>query len=139
MITPHPGEAARLLGCSVAEVTDEPLESLRALREKCGCTVLLKGCRTLMTDGVHTAVNLYGTPALAKGGSGDVLAGIITALLARPFDGYEDGRLSGVRAAAYGALIHGLAGIRAAKHRGENCALPTDLVDCIRLDSQGID
>ena len=101
--------------------------------------MLLKGARSLITNGRETFVNMHASPALAKGGSGDVLAGIITALLARPFDGYEDGRLSGVRAAAYGAQIHGLAGIRAAKHRGENCALPTDLVDCIRLDSQGID
>lgn len=139
VITPHPGEAARLLGCTTAEVTDDALSALQRLHEQCGCTVLLKGARTFITDGDDRFCNLYGSPALAKGGSGDVLAGIITALLARPFDGYEDGRLSGVRAAAYGALIHGLAGIRAAKHRGENCALPTDLVDCIRLDSQGID
>lgn len=139
VITPHPGEAARLLHCATREVTDDALSALQRLHEQCGCTVLLKGARTFITDGDDRFCNLYGSPALAKGGSGDVLAGIITALLARPFDGYEDGRLSGVRAAAYGALIHGLAGIRAAKHRGENCALPTDLVDCIRLDSQGID
>ena len=139
VITPHPGEAARLLGCTTAEVTDDALSALQRLHERCGCTVLLKGARTLITDGERTFCNLHTSPALAKGGSGDVLAGIITALLARPFDGYEDGRLSGVRAAAYGALIQGLAGIRAAKRRGENCALPTDLVDCIRLDSQGID
>lgn len=139
VITPHPGEAARLLGCTTQEVTDDALSALQRLHERCGCTVLLKGARTLITDGMFSFCNLHTSPALAKGGSGDVLAGIITALLARPFDGYEDGRLSGVRAAAYGALIHGLAGIRAAKRRGENCALPTDLVDCIRLDSRGID
>ncbi|MGN0753428.1 MAG: NAD(P)H-hydrate dehydratase [Aristaeellaceae bacterium] len=137
VITPHPGEAARLLGCTTAEVTDDALSALQRLHARCGCTVLLKGARTLITDGERTFCNLYASPALAKGGSGDVLAGIITALMARHFRRWEN--LTGAKAAAYGALIHGLAGIRAAKRRGENCALPTDLVDCIRLDSQGID
>ena len=68
-----------------------------------------------------------------------MLAGIITALLARSYPEYEEGRLGSAQAAAYGALIHGLAGIRAAKLRGENCTLPTDVVDCIRLDAMGID
>lgn len=137
VITPHPGEAARLLHCATREVTDDALSALQRLHEQCGCTVLLKGARTFITDGDDRFCNLYGSPALAKGGSGDVLAGIIAALLGRSFRHWAN--LRGARAAAYGALIHGLAGIRAAKHRGENCALPTDLVDCIRLDSQGID
>ena len=130
VITPHPGEAARLLGCSAAEVTDAPLESLQALREKCGCTVLLKGCRTLMTDGVHTAVNLYGTPALAKGGSGDVLTGLLAALLARrlPCTALETVQLA--------AMLHGLAGLRGAMKHGENCLTPTALAECIRLDAE---
>ena len=73
---------------------------------------------------------------MAKGGSGDVLSGIIAALLARRMPEYEEGRLSSASAAAYGALIHGLAGIRAAKARGENCILPTDLIEHIRLDAE---
>ena len=139
VITPHPGEAARLLGCTAADITDDALASLDKLRETCGCTVLLKGARTLITDGSDTYCNLYTSPALAKGGSGDVLAGIITALLARRYPHWEEGRLDSGRAAAYSALIHGLAGIRAAKKFGENCTLPTDVVDCIRLDAEGID
>ena len=133
VITPHPGEAARLLGCTTADITADTLAALGKLREKCGCTVLLKGARSLITDDTETYCNLYTSPALAKGGSGDVLAGIITALLARRV--YQ---MSSVDATAYGALIHGLAGIRAAKHRGENCTLPTDVVDCIRLDDEGV-
>lgn len=133
IITPHPGEAARLLGCATSEVTADALSALRGLQEKCGCTVLLKGARTLITDGETTCCNLYTSPALAKGGSGDVLAGIITALLARGNLAQEPSRLLSVDAAAYGALIHGLAGLRAAKKYGENCTLPTDIVDCIRL------
>ena len=130
VITPHPGEAARLLGCSTREVTDAPLESLHALREQCGCTVLLKGCRTLMTDGVHTAVNLCGTPALAKGGSGDVLTGLLAALLARrlPCSALETVQLA--------ALLHTLAGLRGAAKYGEDCLTPTALAECIRLDAE---
>lgn len=137
VITPHPGEAARLLHCATREVTDDALSALQHLHEQCGCTVLLKGARTFITDGDDRFCNLYGSPALAKGGSGDVLAGIIAALLGRSFR--HRGNLRGARAAAYGALIHGLAGIRAARKRGENCTLPTDVADSIRLDSQGID
>ncbi|MBQ2953979.1 MAG: NAD(P)H-hydrate dehydratase [Clostridia bacterium] len=139
VITPHPGEAARLLGCATGDVTEDALSALRRLHEKCGCTVLLKGARTLVTGRRNTYINLHASPALAKGGSGDVLAGIITALLARRLPQYAEGRMSSVQAAAYGALIHGMAGIRAARKHGENCTLPTDIVDCIRLDAEGLD
>lgn len=139
VITPHPGEAARLLDCDVEDVTGDTPSALDRLHDLCGCTVLLKGARSLITDGMETWCNLYTSPALAKGGSGDVLAGIITALLARSYPEYEEGRLGSAQAAAYGTLIHGLAGVRAAKLRGENCTLPTDVVDCIRLDAKGID
>ncbi len=139
VITPHPGEAARLLDCDAEEVTGDSLSALDRLHDLCGCTVLLKGARSLITDGIHTFCNLHTSPALAKGGSGDVLAGIITALLARRFPEMYAAWFDSVHAAAYGALIHGLAGIRAAKLHGENCTLPTDIVDCIRLDSKGID
>ena len=134
VITPHPGEAARLLGCTADEVTEDTLPALNRLHERCGSTVLLKGARSLITDGETAFCNLHTSPALAKGGSGDVLAGIITALLARRIS-----PLTSVKAAAYGALIHGLAGVRAAKQYGENCTLPTDIVDHIRLDAEGLD
>ena len=134
VITPHPGEAARLLDCDAVEITGDALSALDRLHELCGCTVLLKGARTLVTDGMETYCNLHTSPALAKGGSGDVLAGIITALLARC-----EVPLNSADIAAYGALIHGLAGIRTAKKHSENCALPTDVIDCIRLDAEGID
>lgn len=137
VITPHPGEAARLLGCAASEITADALSTLRHVHGKCGCTVLLKGARSLITDGTDTYCNLHTSPCLAKGGSGDVLAGIITALLARHFPEQYDW-FGSVEAAVYGALIHGLAGIRAANIYGENCTLPTDIVDCIRLDTNGI-
>ncbi len=139
IITPHPGEAARLLDCDADDVTGDALSALDRLHDLCGCTVLLKEARTLITDGIETCCNIVGSPALAKGGSGDVLAGIITALLARRYPEWDEGRMDSLRAAQYGALIHGLAGLRAAKLRGENCTLPTDVVDCIRLDCKDLD
>ena len=139
VITPHPGEAARLLGCTVDEVTADTPSALRSLHDRCGCITLLKGARTLITDGAEIWCNMHASPALAKGGSGDALAGIITALLARRLPQCTDARMLSVQAAAYGALIHGLAGIRAAKKHGVNCTLPTDVVDCIRLDADDID
>ena len=139
VITPHPGEAARLLDCTTSEVTADMLAALDRLHDLCGCTVLLKGARSLITNGMDSYCNLHTSPALAKGGSGDVLAGIITALLARRLPEMYAAWFDSVHAAAYGALIHGLAGIRAANKFGENCTLPTDIVDCIRLDAKGID
>ena len=128
VITPHPGEAARLLGWSIPQVTESPIAAMDALREKCCCHVLLKGCRTLMTDGRHTAVNRHGSPALAKGGSGDILAGMLGALLARklPCTQLETMQLA--------ALLHGLAGQRVAAQQGENCATPYDIISAIRLE-----
>lgn len=139
VITPHLGEAARLLDADPDELAADPLETIDSLHDLCGCTVLLKGTSTLISDGLETWCNRWGTPALAKGGSGDVLTGILTALLARPMPDTAEGRLSSAEAAAYAALIHGLAGLRAEKRHGENSMLPTDLVDCIRLDAEGLD
>ncbi len=142
VVTPHPGEAARLLGCAAPEVTRDALAALDRLHQLCGCTVLLKGARTLITDGENRFCNLYGTPAMAKGGSGDVLSGILTALLARYHSRHaEDDEPSGWFAAmivAWGALIHGLAGMRAEKQRDMNSVLPTDLIENIRLDGEGL-
>ncbi len=133
VITPHLGEAARLLDGSADVLSKAPLGTLDRLHDLCGCTVLLKGARTLITDGINSWCNMYGTPAMAKGGSGDVLSGIITALLARK-DEFEAPLLPGGLAAAFGAMIHGLAGEAAEKERGENGVLATDLIDHIRLD-----
>ena len=131
VMTPHPGEAARLLGCSVAEITADSLSALERLTQLAPY-VLLKGARTLMTDGAHTAVNRFGTPAMAKGGSGDVLTGILTGLLAQhlPVTTLETIQLA--------ALIHGLAGIRAERVHGEGCVTPDALINCIRLDGNGL-
>ncbi len=126
VITPHWVEGLRLLGESDAAEDLKPLEMLEQLHELLGCTVLLKQPRTLITDGITTCINTEASPALAKGGSGDVLAGVITALMAR-------GTLSSVHAAALGALIHGLAGQRVALQYGENCLTPQRLIEALRV------
>jgi NAD(P)H-hydrate epimerase len=86
VITPHPGEAARMLGVTTPEVQADRPSALRALSQKFGdCFVLLKGCRTLVgRAGGEIAVNLTGNPHLAQGGSGDLLAGYVAGLLAQP-------------------------------------------------------
>jgi len=125
VITPHPGEAARLLGCTPAEVERDRLASARALADRTGAVVLLKGARTLVCDGRQArrdiTVNPSGNPRLATAGSGDVLTGIIAALLAQGADAAAAARL--------GAYIHGRAGDRAAAALGPRSVTASDLAD----------
>lgn len=126
IITPHAGEAARLLGCSTHRVTEDPVAAAEALHEIYGAAVLLKGATTVLVEGRRRGLNVIGSPGMATGGSGDVLTGLIAALLAQglaPFD-----------AAQLGALVHGMAGCRAAGLRGVRAMTAQDLLDCIHLD-----
>jgi len=122
VITPHPGEAARLLGSSVPEVERDRLAAARALAAGTHAVVALKGARTVVCDGTigddHCAINPTGGPALATAGSGDVLAGVIGALLAQG--------LAAGDAARAGVYVHGAAGdaLSAAHGRG---AIASDL------------
>jgi NAD(P)H-hydrate epimerase len=106
VITPHPGEAARLLGCVTAEVEADRLAAARALATKTRAIVVLKGARTIVCDGTlgdeFCSINPTGGPALATGGSGDVLSGVIGALLAQG--------VTPVDAARAGVWVHGRAG-----------------------------
>ena len=111
VVTPHPGEAARLLETTVDEITEKVLESGRKLFEKYGCTILLKDAHTLILTKDELSINLSGNNGMATAGCGDVLTGIIAALLAIGLDPHD--------AAAYGAYIHGLAGDHAAKKHGK--------------------
>lgn len=121
--TPHPGEAARLLGCTPQEVEADRPAALQALYERLGCTVILKGAVTLIQSHEGKAMNLSGAPAMAKGGSGDALTGILAALACRG--------LSPLKTAQLACLIHGLAGEEAARRLGENAVTAMDLIDCI--------
>jgi ADP-dependent NAD(P)H-hydrate dehydratase / NAD(P)H-hydrate epimerase len=107
VLTPHPGEMARLVGRSTAEVNADRLGSARKAAEEWGHVVVLKGAFSVVAapDG-RLAVNPFASPALATAGSGDVLAGTITGLLAQGMPAFE--------AAAAGAFIHALAGDLAA-------------------------
>lgn len=117
ILTPHPGEFSRLTTQPILK-EDASLESAEARRNaavefarKTGTIVLLKGHRTVITDGTTLAINTTGNPGMGTGGSGDVLTGVITALLAQGFPALE--------AAVLGAHLHGLAGDIAAEKVGE--------------------
>jgi len=120
VLTPHPGEMARLAGIPVAEVQGNRLEEARGFAQRMGVTLVLKGARTLIAhpDG-RVAVNTTGNPGMAKGGSGDLLTGLVAGLLAQ-YPG-EAGRA--VEAAVY---LHGLAGDLAVRAGDEHTFLATD-------------
>ncbi|MGH8443540.1 MAG: NAD(P)H-hydrate dehydratase, partial [Nevskiaceae bacterium] len=118
VLTPHPGEAARLLGCGPADIQRDRLGSARALRERFGGVSVLKGAGTLV-QGESLALCPYGNPGMAIGGMGDVLCGLIAGLLAQG--------LGPESAARAGVLVHALAGDRAAV-RGERGVIPGDLL-----------
>ena len=89
VLTPHPGEMSRLAGLPVRQVLDDPIAVARKHAERWGCTVLLKGAATVVSDGTRAHLIAEGNAGLGKGGSGDVLTGIVTGLLAQgvaPFD-----------------------------------------------------
>ena len=101
VVTPHAGELGRLLGSGAKEVSAGRLRSARRAAEEHGCCVLLKGSDTLVVQGDRAAVNSTGDVALATAGTGDILSGVIGALLSRGMDAYE--------AARAGAWVHGRA------------------------------
>ncbi len=80
VLTPHPGEAARLLNCTISDIEQDRYEAVRAIALKYGGICILKGAGTLISDGDEVVVNLTGNAGMASGGMGDVLAGIIAAL-----------------------------------------------------------
>lgn len=132
VLTPHPGEAARLLGVSTAEIlADVPGAAVR-IRRRYGAAVVLKGARSVLCAEEGLALNPFGTPAMAKGGSGDALTGVTTALLAgRAAGAYAMDDLFLMQAAC---ALHGLAGERASRRYGERGALATDLCACLGFD-----
>ena len=122
VLTPHPGEMARLAGMTIKEVEADRVGLARRFATEHKLTLVLKGWRTLVAhpDG-RIAVNTSGNPAMAKGGSGDILTGIVAAMLAQ----YGDNVARAVEAAVY---LHGLAGDFAARAMDEHTVLATDTV-----------
>jgi ADP-dependent NAD(P)H-hydrate dehydratase / NAD(P)H-hydrate epimerase len=124
ILTPHAGEAGRLLGRAAEEVDAHRLEAARELALAAGAVVVLKGDDSIVTDGERVAVNTLSAPALATAGTGDVLSGIIAALLARGLDPFA--------AACAGVLAHARAGRDAARRVGAaESVIASDAIESI--------
>ena len=123
VITPHPGEAARLLGISTAAVQADRFAAARALQQRYGGVVVLKGVGSLVCDEQSLWLSPYGNPGMASGGMGDVLTGVIAALLGQG--------LSPAAAACAGVCLHGRAADLAAQEGGRGL-LATDLLPQLR-------
>jgi ADP-dependent NAD(P)H-hydrate dehydratase / NAD(P)H-hydrate epimerase len=124
VLTPHPGEMARLLSCSTGDVQQNRVDAARRLAADYGITVVLKGARTVIADpGGVVAVNPTGNPGMASGGMGDALAGMIGSLLAQGIEATE--------AAEVAVFWHGAAADRVASERGEAGLLASDVIDAL--------
>ena len=125
VLTPHPGEAARLLKTTSAAIQADRFAAIAALHEKFGGTIVLKGSGTLVLSGSKSGPSIctQGNPGMASGGMGDVLTGVITGLLAQGLDYAE--------AAEIGVRLHGTAGDKAAEE-GERGLLAGDLMPWLR-------
>ena len=124
VLTPHPGEAARLLESTVHIVENDRIAAIQALKERYGGTVVLKGAGTLILGDEGLVFCTAGNPGMASGGMGDVLTGIIAALIAQ--------RFSPEQAARMGVLTHAIAGDIAAQ-QGERGLLASDLIAQLRV------
>ncbi len=119
ILTPHPGEWERLSGIS-AKDREGQIAAAHDLARRTNCVVLLKGHRTVITNGVDSFINLTGNASMAVGGSGDCLTGIVVALICQGMDGYD--------ATCLAAHLHGLSGDLAHVELGTPSTLATDLV-----------
>lgn len=119
ILTPHAGEFARLGGV----ITGNRIQDAATMAEDLGVIVVLKGHETVITDGCRTFVNATGNPGMAVGGSGDVLAGIVTSLLGQ--------RLDPLNAAACAVWLHGAAGDLCAEELGQYGMLPSDMLQTL--------
>jgi ADP-dependent NAD(P)H-hydrate dehydratase / NAD(P)H-hydrate epimerase len=123
ILTPHPGEMGRLIGKSAKEVQADRLNVTRGLAQQSGATVVLKGDRTIIAfpDG-EAWVNPTGSPAMATGGTGDILTGMIAGMVAQHPDGWK-------RAVVAAVWLHGRCGELAGSRWGEQALLATDQLD----------
>jgi hydroxyethylthiazole kinase-like uncharacterized protein yjeF len=124
-LTPHAGEAGRLLGVESAEVERRRLHHAREAAERSQAVVLLKGDDTIVAQPGEQpiAISPGATPALATAGTGDVLSGVIGALLSKGLTAFE--------AAAAGAIVHADAGIHAAHRHGADHVIAGDVIDAL--------
>ncbi len=124
ILTPHPGEAARLLGCTIADIQADRPAAVQALQRARGGVVILKGAGSLIAGPGGLVVCPYGNPGMASGGMGDVLSGMLGALIAQRGE---------VEFCAWlGTMVHALAADRAAEQEGERGLLASDLASYAR-------
>lgn len=123
ILTPHPLEFARLLQKTTTEVLENDIALAKEFALKYGVTVLLKGASSIVTDGTRTSVCIAGTAGQAKGGSGDVLSGVLAGLAAMKLSAYD--------AARAGALLCGRAAEIATREQGEYSLLASDSIACL--------
>ncbi|MFA6037524.1 MAG: NAD(P)H-hydrate dehydratase [Legionellales bacterium] len=123
ILTPHPGEAAHLLHCAVADIQQDRPVAARQLQQKYGGYIVLKGAQTLIADAENIWVCEAGNPGMASAGMGDLLTGVITGLMGQG--------LSPLQAAQLGVSIHAHAGDLAAQ-QGQRGMVPMDLLPFIR-------
>jgi NAD(P)H-hydrate epimerase len=124
ILTPHPGEMKRLwAGLSRTPLPSDRRDQAIELANKTKTTVVLKGAGTVVTDGQKIYVNRTGNPGMATAGAGDVLTGVITALIGQGMSNFD--------AAVLGVYVHGLAGDIAAEKMGQISLIATDVIDAI--------
>lgn len=124
ILTPHPGEMKRLWkGLFRESMPDDRTAAAAAIAKETGCTVVLKGAGTVVTDAARVYVNTTGNPGMATAGAGDVLTGVIAALAGQ--------QLSDFDAAVLAVYIHGLAGDLAADRTGQVSLIATDIIDAL--------
>ncbi len=124
VMTPHPGEAGRLLKLTSHQLQQDRFSAIKKLHQSYSCVVLLKGSGTLVYDGTTISVNATGNPGMATGGMGDVLSGVIAGLIAQ---GEHV-----ARATRLGAWLHGAAADASAAESGQRGLLASDLLPFIR-------
>jgi len=125
ILTPHPGEMSRLTGKSTAEIVENAENVACDFAGKFGVVVALKKHNTVVTDGKRVFINDSGNPGMATAGSGDVLTGIIGALLA------QGNGMTPFEAAALAVNLHGAAGDMARDAKGEVSMIASDIIDCL--------
>lgn len=123
VLTPHPGEFARLTGRTIDEIQADREGHAVALAQAGNLVVVLKGVNSVITDGKRIAINHTGNPGMATGGAGDVLTGVIAALIGQKLPAFE--------AAQLGVHAHGLAGDIARDQNGEIGLIAGDIVDSL--------
>lgn len=129
IVTPHPGEMARLLQSTVPDVQKDRAAAAKRFASRYQAVCLLKGRETVITDGTRIYVNKTGNPGLAKGGSGDALTGVIAALWAQRLS--ADPKDKGFEAAAAGCYLHGSAADIAVKTKTVYSLLASDVIEAL--------